>query len=80
MTLEEKEIILEYMSTATEKDCYMGRANSRMDGSMLGSCDMITPDDKWIFPEKWDTHYVDKYNICPPREFVEDAIKWKGTK
>lgn len=77
MDQQEKDIILEYMSNATEEAAYMGLADSRMDGSMLGSRDMRTPDGKWIFPEQWDTHYVDKYNICPPREFVDDAIKWK---
>ena len=77
MTSEEKQIILEYMNNSTEEEAYMGRANSRIDGTILGNRDMRTPDGKWIFPEKWDTHYVDKYNICPPREFVDDAIKWK---
>jgi len=77
MNQQEKDIILEYMSNATEEDAYKGLADSRMDGSILGSRDMRTPDGKWIFPEQWDTHYVDKYNICPPREFVEDAVKWK---
>jgi hypothetical protein len=77
MAPDEKEIILEYMSKSTEETSYMGWANSRIDGTMLGSRDMRTPDGKWIFPEKWDTHYVETYNICPPREFVEDALKWK---
>jgi hypothetical protein len=78
MNQQEKDIILEYMSNATEEAAYKGWADSRMDGTMLGSRDMRTPDGKWIFPEQWDTHYVDKYNICPSREFIEDAIKWKG--
>jgi hypothetical protein len=42
--------------------------------------DMRTPDGKWIFPHNWDTHYVDKHDIAPTREFVKDAIIWKDTK
>ena len=78
MTPEEKQIILDYMNNSLRETSYMGMSTSRIDESFLGSSDMRTPDGKWIFPEQWDKHYVDKYNICPPREFVEDAIKWNG--
>jgi len=78
MTPEEKRIILDYMNNSLIETSYMGMSTSRIDESFLGSSDMRTPDGKWIFPEQWDKHYVNKYNICPPREFVEDAIKWNG--
>lgn len=77
MNAETKSIVLEYMGAATKETGYMGMASSRIDGSFLGSHDMRTPDGKWIFPEQWDTHYVEKYDICPTQEFVDDAIKWK---
>jgi hypothetical protein len=77
MTPEEKEVVLDYMSNSTEETSYMGKSTSRIDGTFLGSRDMRSPDGKWIFPEQWDTHYVEKHDIAPTREFIEDALKWK---
>jgi len=77
MTKEEKQSILKYMSSSKSLTGYMGFAMSRMEENvMLGTHDMITPDNKWVFPEKWDSHYVDKHNIAPIRKFIDDALKW----
>ena len=77
MTEEEKQIVLKYMKASTEEAAYMGFAMSRIEkDKILGTKDMKTPDGKWIFPEQWDSHYVEKYDIAPPRDFIDDALKW----
>jgi hypothetical protein len=54
--------------------------NGFYDPVSLGCCDMITPDGKWIFPQEWDTHYIAKHGLAPPREFIEDALAFvKGS-
>ena len=63
----------------------MGYASCRLCGGvnprtkkfegLLGTSDMLTPDEKWVFPEKWQ-HYIIEYGVRPfPEKFIEDAIK-----
>ena len=52
--------------------------NGGYDPVTLGACDMLTPDGKWIFPQMWDTHYIAKHGLTPDREFVKDAVAWRG--
>lgn len=71
-----KEAVVMYLAAAKQHQRYRGMASSRMDGSMLGSADMITCDGEFVFPERWGEHYVQKYNISPPQEVVEVALEW----
>ena len=52
--------------------------NGTYDAVTLGCCDMYTPDGKWIFPQMWDSHYIVKHGLTPDREFVKDAVAWRG--
>lgn len=76
IALDEKSYVMQYLYAVKEYVGYRGFANSRMDGSMLGTRDMITPDMRFIFPEKWGEHYVGQYNISPPQEVIDAALKW----
>lgn len=47
---------------------------------LLGSCHMVTPDFKWVFPQRWE-HYIIEHNMRPTNErFIQDALSWAGGK
>ena len=75
MTQEELTACTEYMAAAKNCAAYMGSANCRLCGCGLGSCDMLTPDEKWLFPEKWE-HYIMIHGVRPDEEFIQDAMAW----
>lgn len=90
MTDLEKTAALAYMGHAIRGPGYRGSAWCRVCPSMkeqgirnvnhgvghLGSCDMITPDGKWRFPEKWE-HYITEHGVRPTKEqFIRDAVAW----
>ena len=67
--------ILEYVGASLMITGYLGWANCRACGTHLGSCDMQTPDSKFVFPEQYE-HYILCHNVRPPEEFVAAAMKW----
>lgn len=73
----EAKCVLRYIENSTGIEAYCGLATDRIDGcTMMGSLDMLTPDFKWNFPEKYD-HYIKKYSLKPKdEEFIADAVKW----
>jgi hypothetical protein len=75
MTSEQKESVLDYMKNSIPCESYMGYASCRLCDLILGSRDMITPDGKWVFPEKWD-HYITGHSIKPEITFIKDAMIW----
>ena len=37
---------------------------------------MLTPDHKWMYPQKWE-HYIIEHSVKPDNEhFIQDAIVW----
>ncbi len=76
MTERERRAVLSYMNEGVRHEQWMGWATSRMDGSRLGTQCMKTPDEKWRFPEEWNTHYIVEHGLCPPRNFINDAVAW----
>lgn len=66
-----------YMNHAKACQACMGHANCRLCDRELGCKDMLTPDEKWIFPEKWD-HYITVHGVKPDEEFIRDALEWMG--
>lgn len=75
MTSEEKESVLDYMKNSIRCESYMGDARCRLCDVWLGSKDMITPDCKWVYPEKWE-HYITSHSIKPDETFIKDAMIW----
>lgn len=76
MTDRERRAVLAYMNEGVLHEQYMGFATSRMDGSILGTRCMKTPDEKWRFPEEWNTHYIMEHGLRPSRDFIDDALMW----
>ena len=66
---------LKYIEDSKITSSYMGWANCRVCGIELGSSDMVTPDDKWIFPEKYE-HYLIEHHVQPIEEFILDAVAY----
>jgi hypothetical protein len=77
--LTEGGAVIAYMKASTVHKRYRGMAGCRACDVMLGSCDMLTPDRKWIFPQGWK-HYIVQHEMGPPREFVDDAVLWFGSR
>jgi len=82
MSDQELGACLRYMMFARIRQEWRGYANCRFPlcggkngWTTLGSRDMITPDGKWVFPEKWD-HYITEHGIRPDDDFVKDALAW----
>ena len=40
---------------------FFGFANCRLCGEELGNTDLTDPNNKYLFPEKWE-HYIEKHN------------------
>lgn len=67
---------LYYISKSRQVKRYKGWANCRLCGKRLGSCDMETPDGKFLFPQRFE-HYLIEHNVEPPRRsFIKAAIKF----
>lgn len=90
MTRLELEATLAYMDSATKLVQWRGSAECRICPTMreqgvsnrrdhvgaLGSKCMLTPDEKWKFPESWQ-HYITVHGIRPTEEgFIKDALAW----
>lgn len=68
--------VLHYMASSRVWERYMGWAECRLCGAHLGSADMITPDGRWVFPEKWE-HYIIAHGVAPTDpDFSVDAVAW----
>jgi len=76
MTDEEIVAIVSYMEASTAHAQCLGFANCRICNVRLGTADMITPDGKWIFPERRE-HYVLAHGVRPDDDFVADALAWR---
>ena len=73
---EEAKAVVAYMRSGRTIDAYFGYATDRIDGEILGYCDWIGPDEKYIFPEKWE-QYIEKYSVKPwNEEFIKDCVEW----
>ena len=67
---------LEYLQTGRSKNRYKGWAKCRICGVRLGTKDMVTRDNKWLFPEGYE-HYLIKHQIKPNKtQFIRDAVNW----
>lgn len=67
---------IKYLQAGHKHKGYKGWANCRLCGIRLGTYDMITPDRKWIFPERYD-HYLIGHKIKPNKlQFIIDAVNW----
>jgi hypothetical protein len=75
MTQEQIDACMVYMGAAMKCAAYLGFASCRLCGEMLGTCDMLTPNKKWIFPEKWQ-HYILLHGVKPDAQFIRDAVSW----
>lgn len=75
MTYSEKTACLEYIEASKSFEEYRGFAGCRICGATLGTRDMITPDNKFVFPEKWE-HYIIEHGVRPDDEFIRSAISW----
>jgi hypothetical protein len=75
--------IIRYMQAGYKTTHYMGYANNALwDKSQayelqcLGTNDMMSPDGKYQYPEKWWI-YVEQYGVKPDDEqFIKDATMW----
>lgn len=73
---EEAKAVVAYMRSGTTIDSYFGYAKDRIDGEILGCSDWIGPDEKYIFPEKWE-QYIEKYSVKPwNEEFIQNCVEW----
>ena len=75
MTNHLVDALVAYMDAGDFCTQYRGFAGCRVCGTTLGTMDMVTPDRKWRFPEKWQ-HYIQAHGVRPPEAFVEDALRW----
>jgi hypothetical protein len=75
ITSHEYEAIMTYIEESKIYIAYLGWASCRGCGKELGCCDMITPDKKFIFPEKYE-HYISIHQIRPPDDFINMAVQW----
>lgn len=67
---------VEYMKHGLKSTGYFGYANNRVTGKPMGTCDMITPDGQWQFPEKWWI-YIEELSVKPNnRRFIRNAKSW----
>ena len=73
----EMSAVMVYMADSMRAVGYMGFSACRMCGERAGTYDMMTPDYKWRFPEKWQ-HYITAHGFKPPAEFIHDAMVWTG--
>jgi hypothetical protein len=72
----EYKAVLAYLDFGMDEKSYKGSAKCRICGAKLGSSDMLTPDMKWRFPEKFQ-HYITKHDVVPPSEpFIDSAVRW----
>ena len=76
MTQSQTDACVLYMGGAAKCAYYLGFASCRLCGVQLGVSDMLTPDKKWIFPEKWQ-HYILKHGVKPDEAFIKDAVAWR---
>ena len=67
--------VLRYIKASKEGRAMKGTACCRACDERLGSCDMYTPDERFVFPQRYE-HYVITHNVRPPEEFVVAAMKW----
>jgi hypothetical protein len=74
---DEAKKVLRYIENSHKIESYRGEATDRIDKTTeLGNSDMLTPDFKWIFPEKHE-HYINKYSVrIDNEEFIKDALIW----
>jgi len=76
MAKEELSACLKYIRRSKESKRYRGWATCRVCGKRLGSCDLKTPDGKWVFPEDFD-HYLKEHGVRPPSErFIRNALEY----
>jgi len=70
---------ISYMKAGLPYNPQRGYAYCRLCRARLGSSDMLGPDGKWVYPERWE-HYIEKHSVKPDEEeFVRDAARlfWK---
>lgn len=55
---------------------WMGYANCRVCGELLGTTDRTDENELYLFPEKWE-HYIKEHAVKPPNsQFIIDAVNW----
>jgi len=75
---EEYEKVLVYLENSYPDKRYKGISTCRFKacGARLGSCDMVTSDEKWVFPEGYE-HYLIEHGVKPNNpDFIRDAVKF----
>ena len=75
MVFAEQYAVLSYIKASKEQMVYKGWANCRACDKHLGSCDMFTPDDKFVFPQMYE-HYITEHGVRPPESFMKAALEW----
>lgn len=79
LTFKEKEAVLAYIAASTKHAQYKGWASCRECKMRLGDSDMLTPDKKYLFPERYE-HYICDHRVLPPEGFRRSAMKWYKKK
>jgi hypothetical protein len=69
--------VLSYIKASKKGLGYMGWASCRSCGEHLGSFDMLTPDNNFVFPEMYE-HYIVEHGVRPPENFMKAAAKWNA--
>ena len=75
LTREETNAVLEYIKMSKAGRRQRGWADCRACNKHLGSCDMETPDRRFIFPQQYE-HYILVHKVRPPQLFIDAAIEW----
>lgn len=75
MTREEINAVIKYIEMSKGGRRSRGCANCRACNNRLGSCDMETPDERFVFPQRYE-HYILVHEVRPPQLFIDAAIEW----
>ena len=77
MTAEEHEAVLKYIEASEIVIRYKGFARCRACGKPVGSCDMLTPNKRFVFPQGYE-HYITAHSVRSPEDFIKTAVEWNS--
>jgi hypothetical protein len=81
LTNEEATAVLAFIEASKVSASWRGYAGCRVLGcnDLLGTHDMVTPDEGFIFPDKYE-HYIIQHGVRPPEDFIQAALAWQKGK